>query len=55
MLAIVGSGQDSSILSLISKKLELKSMIISHISPHILASDSEIYVRLFKTVLIYLH
>ena len=31
MPAIVGSGQDSSSLSLISKKPELKSMSISHI------------------------
>jgi len=40
--AIVGSGQDSSTFSVISKKLKLKSMIITRISPHISASDSEI-------------
>jgi hypothetical protein len=39
--AIVGSGQDSTSHSVISKKLKLKSMIISRISPHIKASDSE--------------
>jgi len=38
---IVVSGQDSSSLSVISKNLELKSIIISRISPHISASDSE--------------
>jgi hypothetical protein len=41
MPAIVGSGQDSSSISVISKELELKSIIISRISPHISASDSE--------------
>ena len=40
--AIVCSGQDSSSLSVISKKLKLKSMIISRISPHISDTDSEI-------------
>jgi hypothetical protein len=35
MLAIVISGQDSSSISVISKKLELKSIIISRISPYI--------------------
>ena len=41
MPTVVGSGQDSSSLSVTSKKPELKSMIISRISPHISASDSE--------------
>ena len=41
MPAIVGSGQDSSSISVISKKPELKSLIVSRISPHISASDSE--------------
>jgi len=40
--AIVGSGQDFSSVSVISKKLKLKSMIISRISPHISTSESEI-------------
>jgi len=41
--AIIGSGQSSSSLSAISKKLKLKSEIISRISRHISVLDDEFF------------
>jgi len=41
--AIVGSGQNSSRISVISKKIKIKSMTIPRISPHISASDNDIF------------
>ena len=40
--AVVGSGQDCSNTSVISKKRKLKSIFLSRISPHISDTDSEI-------------